>query len=77
MIKNELFKELVENANNLYFEYNNKKCGIESEFIVGLPIFEMWCGDKIKKYYDFESLISDPFYDGKTLLDVVFELKIF
>lgn len=62
---------VVENFNEAYFDYNGKHCGIEPQADGFSRTYDMWYGDKVKTYSDFDELATAPFFDGKTLADLL------
>ena len=63
MTLNELKAAILENGTGIYFEFNGKKCGVEP--------FTMWYGDSFKDYSDFDELLLDGFFDGKSIVDLL------
>ena len=47
------------------FEYNGKRCGIEPETSDSNTTYAMW-----KDYSDIDDLLSDDFFDGRSLRDI-------
>lgn len=62
---------VVENFNEVYFDYNNKQCGIEPQADGFSCTYDMWYGDKLKTYSNFDELVVDPFFDGKSITDLL------
>ena len=62
---------VVENVNEVYFKHNGKQCGIELQADGFACTYDMWYGDKLKAYKDFDELANDPFFDGKSLVDLL------
>lgn len=74
MTVKELKHCIVNNANDLYFMYNGKNCGIEQTVRESVAIYEIWCGKETKQHQSLNELLSDKFFDGKSiseLLDIV------
>lgn len=68
----EQFKEnIVDCANEVYFTYNGKNCGLDQEIHNSIPTYEIWCGEKVKRHSDFDTLVHDTFFDGKSILDLL------
>lgn len=67
----ELIKIISECCNDVIFEYNGKKSGITSEVHNFIPTFQAWHGDSIKEYRKVNDVITDPFYSGKSIVDLV------
>lgn len=65
------FKQaIVENGNSVYFTYNGKPSGVEPTVKDSVFTFEMWYGQKYKVVAGFDNMITDAFFDGKTLTEV-------
>lgn len=67
----ELRSAIFENGTGVYFEFNGKKCGIEPEVKDSIFTFEMWYGDEFKDYSNFDDLLLDGFFDGKSIVDLL------
>lgn len=48
-----------------------KKCGVEPEVQNSVFTFTMWYGDSFKDYSDFDELLLDGFFDGKSIVDLL------
>ncbi len=70
MKQNELKQIISECCNDITFEYNGKAAGITSTVENYIPTFQVWYGNEIKEYKTVEDVMSDPFYDGKSLNDI-------
>lgn len=70
MSADELRQELVYEWNDVEFIYNGKRGGITSEVHNSIPTFYVWHGDKEKKYSDIDEVMSDKFFDGKSLAEI-------
>lgn len=72
--KDKLRNIILECCNDVLFVYNGKKSGITSEVHDSVPTFQVWHGSNIKEYSDVDALMSDKFFGGKSvneLLDAV------
>ena len=74
---NELKNIITTCVNDIYFIYNNKKCGVTSQVEDYMPVYEMWYGKKIKQYHSIDKLLKDPFFDGKSLTNILKCIEIF
>lgn len=74
MSKKEFLEELITNWNEPTFEYKNKPCGIKLAALNGNYTFTMWYGDNAKKYSDVDELMSDKFFNGRSLDDILSEI---
>lgn len=72
----ELRTNMLSYGNDICFVYKGSNCGVESEFNLGVPKFEVWCGSATKIYSDFSDMIEDKFFCGKSVLDLVNEVEI-
>ena len=52
------------------FEYNGKRCGIEPATSDSNTTYAMWYGETWKDYSDIDDLLSDDFFDGRSLRDI-------
>ena len=68
---------MVDNCNEPEFDYQGKHCGIATEIENYKYKFTMWFGeDQIKDYTDVDTLMSDPFFDGHSLNDILPEVEV-
>lgn len=70
MSADEIRHELVYEWNDIEFIYNGKRSGVTSEVRDYIPTFTMWYGDKEKEYSDIDEVMSDKFFDGKSLAEI-------
>lgn len=68
----EKIKQTIKDCgNDVYFEYHDKKCGIEPTVENGMFTFEMWCGSILKEYRNFDEMVNDKIFDGKSVIDIM------
>lgn len=70
MNADELRNELVHEWNDVEFIYNGKQAGVTSEVHNYTPTFSMWYGNKEKEFSDIDEVMSDKFFDGKSLAEI-------
>ena len=70
MSADEIRHELVYEWNDVEFIYNGKRSGVTSEVHDYIPTFTMWYGNKEKEYSDIDEVMSDKFFDGKSLAEI-------
>lgn len=64
-------------CNAVVFEYQGKKSGIELEYLDhDKAAYIMWFGDKWKEYHDYDTMINDNLFDGKSFLEIVDAVNI-
>lgn len=66
-----LKENIVGCANEMSFEYNGKRCGLDQKVRDSVPTYEIWCGETLKTHIDFDELIRDKFFDGKAIVDLL------
>ena len=73
MDKFELLDGIINCGGDIYFTYNGKPCGLCSEVYNSIFYFQAWCGKEIKEYgsANIETVISDPFFDGKSITELL------
>lgn len=71
MKQSELTQIIKECCNDVLFIYNGKKSGVTSTVEDSVPTFQVWHGDNIKEYNTVEDVMSDPFYSGKSINDLI------
>ena len=71
MEKDELKNIILECCNDVLFVYNGKKSGVTSEVQDYIPTFQVWHGLDVKEYSDVDALMSDKFYSGKSIDDLL------
>lgn len=67
---------VVDEANDFYFSYKNMRAGIENTFTNGRIIYNVWWGDKEKQYSSFYDVVTDKFYDGKSIMELLMNRDI-
>lgn len=72
----ELKNVVMDNFNEVSFSYNNKKCGILLNADNEVIKFLAFCGESEKEYQDFDKLIADSFFDGKSILEIINMIEI-
>lgn len=64
-------------TDDIYFEYHRQRCGIETATENSVTIYDMWFGEKFsKKYQDFDEMVNDKIFDGKSLAEIIGEVSI-
>lgn len=71
MTRSELEKTISDCCNDVSFTYNGVPSGVTSEVHDYIPTFHAWYGEKIRAYNNIEDVMSDEFYGGKSLNDLV------
>lgn len=66
-MKDKIKKIISDCCDDVFFTYNGKKSGITSTVENSIPTFQVWYGEKTKEYKDIDSVMSDNFFDGKSL----------
>lgn len=63
---------IIENCvNDIVFQYNGKQCGVTSEVHNYVPTFQVWYGENTKEYSHVEDVITDKFYNDKSLAELL------
>ena len=71
-MKSDDLKKIVDSClNDIVFDYNGKQCGITSTVHNYIPTFQVWYGQKTKEYDNVQDVVTDKFYDDKSLLDLL------
>ena len=73
MITIKYLKDAFETGNHIYFNYKGKQSGVEPNVENSVFTYEMWYGEKWKEYDSFEKMITDKFFDGKSIVDLIKE----
>ena len=71
----ELRQIIKEAYNDVVFVYNEKQSGVTSEVCNSIPTFQVWYGEYIKEYSNIDDLMTDKFYDGKSLDELIDETQ--
>ena len=71
MTTNELREIILACCNDVVFTFNGKASGITSEVNDYMPAFQVWHGEEFKYYSDVDTLMSDPFYSGRSINELV------
>lgn len=70
MNANELRYEIDGKVADVSFNYNGKSAGIFPEVRDSVPTYVVCFGDDEKKYSDIDEVMSDKFFDGKSLAEI-------
>ena len=70
MNADELRDEISEQCNDVSFNYNGKSAGIFPEVIDSISTYVVCFGNEEKKYSDIDEVMSDKFFDGKSLAEI-------
>ena len=62
---------ILDCCNDVIFTYNGKKSGVTAEVSDSVPTFQVWHGSDMKDYDDVDVLLSDKFFSGKSINDLV------
>lgn len=71
MSKSELKQIILDCCNDVVFSYSGKESGITSEVKDYVPTFYAWHGSKTKEYHDVDELMTDSFFGGKSIADLI------
>ena len=71
MKRTELKNIIADCCNDVVFVYSGKRSGITSEVHNYVPTFQAWHGDSVKEYGKVDDVMSDPFFSGKSLNDLL------
>ena len=69
--KEKLKNIILECCNDVLFVYNGKNSGVTSEVQDSIPTFQVWHGSDVKEYSDVDTLMSDKFFGGKSIDDLL------
>lgn len=70
MNANELRYEIEGKVADVSFVYNGKNAGIFPEVHDSIPTYVVCFGDEEKVYSDIDEVMSDKFFDGKSLAEI-------
>lgn len=70
MSPDELRYEIAGKIADVSFIYNGKASGIMPQFDREPSTFFVWYGEKEKEYSDIDEVMSDKFFDGKSLSEI-------
>lgn len=71
MTKAELKQIIQDCCNDVLFTYNRKGSGITSEVKDYVPTFHAWHGSDTKDYSNVDDLMTDKFFGGKSINDLI------
>lgn len=75
MTKAELKQIILGCLDDVLFTYNKKSSGITSDVKDYVPTFHVWHGSATKDYTNVDDLMSDPFFSGKSINDLIDEVE--
>ena len=68
----EMLRDIIADCcNDVIFVFEDKASGITSEVHNYIPTFQVWHGNDSKDYSDVDELMSDKFYSGKSINELV------
>ena len=75
--KSEFIHHIIDLGQDANFVYNGKNCGIFSDVENYNFSFNLWYGEQTKEYrnIELETIMSDPFFDGKSINDLLDEIS--
>lgn len=71
MTLEELKRLVLDEANDVYFSYEGKRAGIEQTVADSVATYTMWWGEEVKEYSDFDELLLDGFFNGRSVADIL------
>ncbi len=71
--KSDFIHHIIDLGHDAIFFYNGNKAGICSQVENYIFSFELWYGEQIKEYknIDLETVMADPFFNGKSINDLI------
>ena len=72
--KDEFMHCILDLGNDAIFDYNGKKAGLSSQVKNYVFSFQVWYGNQTKEY---GTIMADPFFDGKSINDLLEEITIY
>lgn len=77
--KDEFMRCILDLGNDAIFDYNGKKAGLSSQVKNYVFSFQVWYGNQTKEYgtVELETIMADPFFDGKSINDLLEEITIY
>lgn len=69
----DLKDRLLEFCNILCFEYNGFYCGVDP---YNPNLFDLYFNGNSMKVHSIDEVFSTPYFDGKTLKDIIPEIEI-
>ncbi len=66
---------IMDCCNDVVFTYKQKPSGITSDVKEYTPIFHAWHGSETKDFNNVDDLMSDPFFSGKSINDLIGEIE--
>jgi len=71
MTIDDLKEKILNEGCGYTFTYNDNPCGMEPTVENGVFTFGAWSGDKNKDYKDIDELMTDEFYSGKSITELL------
>lgn len=64
-------KEFIIEGNDFYFSYNGKEAGVELTVTDYKYTFDAYFDDFTKQYTDLDTMLNDPIFDGRSVIDLL------
>ena len=68
---NEIRHTMIYDGCGIYFLYKGCQCGLDISAGNSVYTFYIWYGTLIKYYDNFESAVSDPVFDGVSIMTLL------
>ncbi|MCI9427371.1 MAG: hypothetical protein HFI81_06380 [Eubacterium sp.] len=72
----EFLYNIVKMYGTAEFSYKGKTCGVEPETNNSITTYCMWYGKVWKDYKGIDDLMTDRFFDGRSLTDILPEIDV-
>ena len=64
-------RAIMREGNDVEFTFNGKPSGVATQFQNHIGQFQVWHGEQIKEYDSFIEMISDRFFSGKCIVELL------
>lgn len=63
-------------GSGIWFDYDGRHCGIDTETIDGEDTFAVYYGDDVKEYDNLEDVFTDSFFGGKSIEEFIDDVDV-
>lgn len=72
----QLKAKILDDGSGFTFTYNGKPCGMEPDSMNRKTYYSAWYGDKNKDFNNLNDLMSDKFFGGKSMAQLINDIEL-
>jgi len=72
----QLKAKILDDGSGFTFTYNGNPCGMEPDVKNSVFVYDAWCGENNKYYYNIDDLMNDKFFGGKSMAQLINNIEL-